>query len=225
MSFRILPLASAIMIVAMAARADEPSAPGVVSLSAPAVGASDLSDSLSAARLAFLQLDVGAAAARIREGSHVLRLEAGNAAGDVKQTLVNSASNLETLARRVEQKNVARVEELDHSFAHALHATAQHHYLLADQHWRAGELKLAGHRLEAAAHHLESAVAASGNRLSAATETAIRESRQVSLKLIHGTGHATGEVGRAFESLQKQVDTLGEKVAPVALRNPASALN
>lgn len=190
----------------------------VVAVADPLLDANawELNRPLNAARESFLQFDTKAAADKIRQGAQVLRSEAGNAAMETKVTLIESADKLESLAKRVELRSVERVEELDRMFAYAFSAAAQHHYVQGNLHWRSNEPKLAGYRLKAAVDHLEATATSASHRLSSATHETIRESRAVSSKLIRGAGYATDEVASAFQNLGKEIETLGEKVAPVA---------
>ena len=179
----------------------------------------DLGKPLSAARGLFLQVDMRAAAAKIREGSKQMRESARDAADDVRHSLNHAADELEQVGKRVEARNIHRVEELDKAFARAFHSLARQDYLQGRRHWYAREPRPAGYRLKAAADNLERAATVTGERVNAATQEAIRESRLVSGKLIEGAGYATDEVGKTFESLGKQVETFGENVAS---RRPAN---
>ena len=165
--------------------ASEPESPAAaatskaVSISDSVVDASswDAGKSLSAARGLFLQVDVGAAAAKIRESSKEFRLAARDAAADAGESLTDAADELEALSRRVEARTVKTIDELDRPFARALHAASRHHILQGQQKWRLRDRQQAGHRLRSAADSLEQAAAATGHRLSSDANRAIRESR------------------------------------------------
>ena len=173
---------------------------------------------MSAARQAFIDVDVPTSSAQIRKAAHALRDTASSATEGTRDALHQAATELESLGRRVENRGAESVAELDRVFARAFHALARHHQEMALKHWRDGDPQQAGHRLRAAADSLESVAAASGQRLNDAGREVVRESRVVSGKLIRGTGYAVDEVGRAFEGLGKQVESLGDRVAT---RNPA----
>lgn len=176
--------------------------------------------SLQAARGAFLEVDLTRAGEQIRQASKWLRDAAENVADDTRTSLRAAAHNLDHLAKRVEQRSVDSVHELDHAFAGASQAMAQHHLDVAQKSWQKREHKQAGWRLRAAANDVELAARWSGQQVSAAAQEAVRDSRLVSGKLVEGTGYAVDEVGRAFERLGKQVEAVGENLEPTARKNP-----
>jgi hypothetical protein len=216
----------AALLFSAVAVAEEPDAGGAPArtpiVSAPPQGGDpgDVAQQLNSSRGLFLEMDMGAAAARIRQASTNLRATARDEAAQAKESLTGAAEELEILGQRVEARTVKTVEELDRPFARAFHALAQHHYLRGQQYWQLREAKPAGHRLRAAADNLERAVASTGQRLNASAAEAVNQSRQVSGKLIHGAGYATDEVGRAFENIGKHVEAAGDNFESATTRKP-----
>jgi hypothetical protein len=164
---------------------------------------------LGAARESFLAVDTKAAAASLRKAATQLREASREAAAASKQSLNASADELESLGRRIETRMVHSVEELDRPFARAYHAVAEHHFLTGQRLWRNQEHRQAGWRIRAAADNLERAAATTNLRLNTAGQTVIKDSRALAGKMVRGTGYAVDEVGKTFEALGQQVETVG----------------
>jgi hypothetical protein len=166
------------------------------------------------AREAYLKVDAADAAAELRTAATHLRISAAQAAAGTKRTLLRSAMELESLAKRVETGTVKSVGELDAAIARALHALAHHHCILAEKSWMPRETRYAGKQMRAAADNLERATARAGEAMRSATREVTRDVRVISGKLVEGTGFVVDEVGRGFTSLGKQVETVGKGIEP-----------
>jgi hypothetical protein len=207
-----------VCLVVATALAAEPDGAFPIHEDVSAIVSPDPGGQMSAARTAFIDVDLPTASDQIRKAARTLRDTAANATEGTRDALHKSAIELESLARRIEKRSVQSVAELDRACARAFHALARHDHETGQQHWRDRKPQQAGHRLRAAADNLERAAAATGQRLNEAGREVVRESRVVSGKLIRGTGYAADEVGKTFEGLGKQVESVGDRVAT---RSPA----
>jgi hypothetical protein len=167
---------------------------------------------LGSARGLFLEVDALKAGAQIRKAAEELRGIATTAADETSEELHLAAHELDRLAKRIEQKSVRSVQELDATFTRTFHLLARHHIEKAKQSWFDREHRPAGQRLRAATDSFENALKASGDRANDAAVETIKESRVVSGKLVEGSGYAVDEVGHAFEGLGKQITGLGERI-------------
>lgn len=173
-----------------------------------------INTSLGTARGIFLEVDATRAGEQIRHTAKQLREATAGVADDSRTYLQTAAHDLDKLAKRVEEKSVKSVQELDQGFARTFHALALHNIRAGYGSWQGREHRLAGHRLRAAADNLEVAIKSSGQRMTSSAEEAIKESRLLSGKLIEGAGYAVDDVGLVFEGLGKQVENLGERMEP-----------
>ncbi len=183
-------------------------------------GVLDPGKQLAAARSYFVQVDFGAAASRIRQAAKGLRAAANDAGIDAKKSLSDAAEDLDNLGRRVEQRAVKSVEELDKPFAKAYHALAGFHLSRGQHHWTLRQAQPTGHRLRAATDNLEHAATAAGQKLGAAEQKVADQSRHVSAKLVEGAGVAASDVGKAFDSVGRQIDAVGKSIEPGVARQP-----
>lgn len=176
---------------------------------------------LGGARQSFLSVDLGAAAKRLRKAAANLRITSGQANATIKPQLNRSASELESLAHRVEKGEVKSVQELDQPSARALHRLSRHHYQMARRLWLQQRADRAGKQLRAAADNLEHAARLGRQEVRAATQTVVSDVRLVAQKLVSDVGYGIDEVGRGFENLGKQVESVGtamESAQPISSR-------
>lgn len=166
------------------------------------------------AKRQFHDKNFGASASDLRSAAAMLRIEAKRTSQADKATLETSAKDLEKLANNVQDQKVKSEMDLDRGLAEASQAKAAHHHLLAAKEWAAKEYRRAGHDLKAAADATERSAEWSGGELSRGGKDIIAGAREVSGKLIAGTGWATAEVGKAIDSLGTEVQKLGHKVEP-----------
>lgn len=169
---------------------------------------------LDTAREAFLAVDLPLSAMRIREAAKRMRTAASHAAENSRASLNGIATELETLAGKVEAKGIDSVQELDRNFANAYQALAQHQYRIGRQSWLNREHKQAGQMLHAATVNLEAAFSAAGRRMTSAAQTTINETRDLSGRMFRGGGFATEEVGRAFTGVGKEIEGFGQAMIP-----------
>jgi hypothetical protein len=174
------------------------------------------------ARVAFIELDARQAAAELRKAATYLKITAGNAAAATKRALLRSADELDELAHRVEAGTVRTVGELDRAFARASHALSHHHCVIAERSWAARQTTRAGKQLRAAADNLERAAMRTGKALQTATETAVKDARIVSGKLVEGTGFVFDEIGKGFAAFGKLVENTGKSIEPHPIPPPTA---
>jgi hypothetical protein len=164
------------------------------------------------ARESFLEKNVKAAAAGIRKGAALLKIEASHATGEAKEALTASVGQLERLAQGVEKGTVSSTQELRRAFARADEALANEHFQKATESWSKKEIKKAGHELNAAANDVELASAWAGHKLDATTTAAIKDARAVAAKLTEGAGWTTGEVSKGLDAVGKEIEKLGKQI-------------
>ena len=164
------------------------------------------------ARESFLEKNVKAAAAEIREGAAFLKLETSYATGEAREALGASVGELERLAQGVEKGTVTSTQELRRAFARADRALAEEHLQNAAESWSQKEIKKAGHELNAAANDVDLASAWAGRKLDAATAAAIKDARAVGAKLTEDAGWTTGEVSKELDAVGKQIEKLGKQI-------------
>jgi hypothetical protein len=169
---------------------------------------------MKAAHKSFLKKDVKATAAELRKAAAFVKLEAARAADDSKTDLVASATELDKLADDVEKGAVTSVEKLDSTFARAAHALANHHHKKAEESWAKKQVKPTGHSLRAAAEYVEHGSKWTGKEVEAGSAEVLKGVREVSSKLIAGSGWVGEEVGKAIKKCGDETEKLGKWIEP-----------
>jgi hypothetical protein len=162
----------------------------------------------------FLKKEFKASAAEIRKGAEYLKKEAESASDEGKKGLTASYQELDKMADEVEKGAVKSDKKLKDAFSRAEHALANNYYLKASDSWAKKETKEAGHALNSAAEHLELAAKWSGHKLDAGASKAISLGREVSGKLVQGTGYVSEEVGNGLKSMGDAISGFGKKIMP-----------
>ena len=162
----------------------------------------------------FLKKEFKASAAEIRKGAEFLKKEAQSASDEGKKTLTASIQELDKIADEVEKGAVKSDKKLKDAFSRAEHALANNYYLKASESWAKKETKEAGHALNSAAEHLELAAHWSGHKLETGASKAISLGREVSGKLVQGTGYVSEEVGKSMKSMGDAISGFGKKLLP-----------
>ena len=162
----------------------------------------------------FIKKDFQASAAEIRKSADFLKKEAASASGKGKKMLEASARELDKLADSVEKGAVKSDRELKGAFSRAEHAVANNYYVKATDSWSRKEAKETGEALGSAAEHMEKAAYWSGHKLDAGASRAIKEGREVSGKLVEGTGYVPEEVGKGLKDMGDAISRFGRKVLP-----------
>jgi len=162
----------------------------------------------------FMKKDFKASATEIRKGADYLRKEAESAGSKGKRMLAASVKELDKLADSVEKGAVKSDKELKGAFSRAEQAVANNDYVKATDSWARKETKETGHALNAAAEHMEQAADWSGRKLKAGGAKTIEEGREVSGKLVKGTGYVSEEVDKALKSMGDAISGFGRKILP-----------
>jgi hypothetical protein len=166
------------------------------------------------AHASFLEKDFKASAAEIRKGADFLKKEAESAGVQGKKMLAASGKELDKLADSVEKGAVTSDKKLKGAFSRAEHAVANNEYVKATDSWARKAEKETGEALNSAAEHLEQAADWSGHKLKAGASKAVKEGREVSRKLVEGTGYVRGEVEKGLKNMGDAISEFGRKIAP-----------
>ncbi len=163
---------------------------------------------LTLARKNYLQAAWADAASDIHKAAALLKLEATRATTEGRGALMTSAKDLDQLGDRVHSGAVKTLDRLDSSFARADYALARHHYLKASEFWAKNDTKQAGAALQAAAAALEHGMARAGRGGDEAATAAIKDAREVGVKLANGGEVAAAEVRKAMAKINGQIEAL-----------------
>lgn len=166
---------------------------------------------LAAARDDFRNRNFGMASSDIYAASRLMAVQAK--AGMLADGAREAASDLARTARMVMKGKITSERVLDVQLAQAAQQIAQFHQASAKQHWDRKLLRTAGHDLAAAATATERAIEWSGHKIARGTSGILHGARDVSGKLLQGSGYVTAEVGKTIDSLGNEVDDLGKRLA------------
>jgi hypothetical protein len=162
----------------------------------------------------FIKKDFKASAAEIRRGADFLKKEAESAGDESKKALTASAQELDKLADSVEKGAVKSDKEMKGAFSRAEHAVASNYYVKATDSWAKKATKETGEALNSAAEHMEQAANWSGHKLKSGASKAIKEGRDISGKLVEGTGYVPEEVGKGLKNMGDAISGFGKKILP-----------
>ncbi|MEZ0328055.1 MAG: hypothetical protein ABWK15_00540 [Dissulfuribacterales bacterium] len=160
----------------------------------------------------FIKKDYKATVNEIRKAADFMKKEAEIASDKGKKAILASADELNALADKIEKGAVKSRGEISSVFARAEHALANNYYLKATDAWFKKETKETGDALKSAANHLEQAGEWSGHKAKAGVSKAIKETKELSNKLIQGTGYVTDDVGKGIEHMGGAIVNLGNKL-------------
>ncbi|HOO39537.1 MAG TPA: hypothetical protein PK350_10975 [Deltaproteobacteria bacterium] len=161
----------------------------------------------------FLKKEYKESAAEIRKGANFLKKEVQSANDEGNKALSASIQELGKLADKVEKGAVKSDKELKDSFSRAEHALADNYYLKASESWARKETKETGHALSSAADHIELAAKWSGRKLETGESRAVSLGREVSDKLVQGTGYVSEEVNKSLTSMGDALSGLGKRIS------------
>jgi hypothetical protein len=164
------------------------------------------------AHASFLGKDYKASAAEIRKGSDFLKKETEAAGDEGKKLLAASTRELDKLADSVEKGAVKSDKQLKDAFSRAEHAVANNYYAKASDSWARKATKETGEALKSAAEHLEHAANWSGHKLKAGASKAVKEGREVSGKLVEGTGYAREDVEKVLKNMGDAISEFGKNI-------------
>jgi hypothetical protein len=175
---------------------------------------SEPAEHFAAAREALARRQPTQAAGKIRDAAAFVRGQVSLASGTSKADLQEAARDLDRIAVRVRNGALKTPRELDAALRRSDRGLARHHLERAMGAWERRESQAAGRELRTAAQYTERLAQDAGRGVKRATTDVVRGTREVSAKLVRGAGWTTDEVGKAFDSLGREIDRLSADVAP-----------
>jgi hypothetical protein len=160
----------------------------------------------------FARGDRTRAAAEIRVGAALLKLEAGRHDATNKIGLEDAATHLDDLAAGVAERTVKSPKELNDAFARADLALARHYNEMAKASTAQNEHGKTGYWLEGAADSVEDAAEWSGQKLAAGGRSTVNNARSLGAKLEGGAKWTADEVGKGVSDLGSEIESLGGRV-------------
>jgi len=161
---------------------------------------------------AFLSRNLKKTAEEIRKGEAFVKMEEVRASGDAKRSLDTSTQELAQLAGEVSKGEVKDVKSLDQAFARADYALALSHRAKASEGWAKKDATKTGYELRAAADFLEQGASRAGGDAESGVSVGVKDTRELSGKLIHGVSVATDDVGKVMETIGQEIGMLGKNV-------------
>ncbi len=145
------------------------------------------------------------AASEVQKGADFLNTEAGQATGQVRESLLQAAKGLDRLASGLEKGQVKSVNEAEEPLSHADNALAEYYSARASESWKKKAISETGTYLNAAALALEKAWAWSGRAIESGADAAIRYAREVGDRLEKEEDQVSAEVVEAVDKLGKEI--------------------
>ena len=184
----------------------------VVTGAAQTQAAASPQEQFQKARENFLKGDFSGAAAEIRQAASFFTSESIKAAGEAKQSLIQSSQNLDSLADGVEKKAVSSEKDLGGSFTRAEYALARYYQSKASEAWESNEVSEAGLYLKAAGMQLEDAFTWAGGRIDEKSKEAIQKAKDVGERMEKGVAVAGSDVVKYFEEAKKEMDDAAQRM-------------
>ena len=147
----------------------------------------------------FARGDRTHAAAEIRAGAALLKLEAGRHDATNKTGLEDAAKHLDDLAAGVAKGTVKSPKELNDAFARADLALARHYHQMAEASAAQNEHEKTGYWLEGAADSVDDAAEWSGHKLAAGGRATVNGARSLGAKLESGAKWTADEVKKSVK--------------------------
>jgi len=167
----------------------------------------EFASELDGARESFLNVDGRTAALRIRRAIARMQGRTKDAAEASRELINRSATELESLAKAIEERRLASVRPLDEAFARANYALAQNHLLLAMR----AQNQQARERL--------------GQNLRQDEQEFVQNTRKLAGNLTHGIGTTTDEIKHGIQSLGQRLEQVqAADSASQTTQTPKSAL-
>jgi len=160
----------------------------------------------------FARGDRTHAAAEIRAGAALLKLEAGRHGATNKTGLEDAAKNLDDLAAEVAKGTVKSPNKLHDAFARADLALARHYHEMAEASRAQDEHEKTGHWLEGAADSVDDAAEWSGHKLAAGGRATVNGARSLGAKLEGGAKWTADEVKKSVSDLGSEIESLGGSI-------------
>jgi hypothetical protein len=160
----------------------------------------------------FAQGDRTQAAAQIRIGAALLKLEAGRHDATNKIGLEDAAKQLDDLAARIAKGVVTHPKDLSDAFARADLALARHYNEMAKASTAQNEHDKTGYWFRGAADSVEDAAGWSGHKLVAGGRSTVNNARSLGAKLEGGATWSADEVAKCVSDLGSEIESLGGRV-------------
>ncbi len=157
----------------------------------------------------FARGDRTHAAAEIRVGAALLKLEAGRHDATNKTGLEDAAKHLDDLAAGVAKGTVKSPKELNAAFARADLALARHYHEMAKASAERNEHENTGYWLEGAADSVDDAAEWSGHKLAASGTATVKGARSLGTQLEGGAKWTADEVKKSVSDLGSEIESLG----------------
>jgi hypothetical protein len=167
---------------------------------------------LKMGRESFLRNEYKSSALDLRKGAIYLKAEASRATDAGAKMLRDSASELESLARNMEQGRVQSVSRIDKTLSRAYYALSVHYYEIAEDARIRNDFKKVGRRTGASAYYLERALLRAGEKTESTTRNIVNRALEVAYKVWEGTGWTVEEVGRSMGDLGREIEKAGRRI-------------
>lgn len=155
----------------------------------------------------FARGDTKGAAAEVRAGAALLKLEAGRHHARNKRGLDQAARRLDRLAIQLEAGKVKSTQPLNADFADADLALARHYHDMAEQSLGHKD-KHTGDWIEASANSLEDATRWSGRKLASGAKTSVDGARSLASRIASGADWTVNEARANVTALGRQIDSM-----------------
>ena len=149
------------------------------------------------------------AAAEIRAGAALIKLEAGRHDATNKTGLEDAAKHLDELAAGVANGSVKSPKKLHDAFARADLALARHYHEMAEASAAHNEHEKTGYWLKGAADSVDDAAQWSGHKLAAGGRATVSGARSLGVKLEGGAKWTAEEVKKYVSDLGSEIESLG----------------
>jgi hypothetical protein len=157
----------------------------------------------------FARGDRSQAAAEIRAGAALLKLEAGRHGAANKTGLEDAAKHLDDLAAEVAKGTVKSPKKLHDAFARADLALARHYREMAEASMAENDHEKTGYWLEGAADSVDDAAEWSGLKLAAGGKATVSGARSLGASLESGAKWTADEVKKYVSDLGSEIESLG----------------
>jgi hypothetical protein len=158
----------------------------------------------------FARGDRTHAAAEIRAGAALVKLEAGRHNATNKAGLEAAAKHLDDVAAGVATGTIKSSKELNDAFARADLALARHYHQMAEASAAQNEHeKKTGYWLEGAADSVDDAAEWSGRKLAAGGKATVNGARSLGAKLEGGAKWSADEIKKSVSDVDSEIESLG----------------
>ena len=168
---------------------------------------------LDRARDSFLQGHTRMAATELRKAAIMMRIDAAHGEDAVDRQMIKSAGEIEHIVSGLRNgQSTDTIEDIDAVSSRAFAVLARHEQAKAAMAWSQHHSHRSGRYLLAAADNLERSAARARIELSTSTRQAIRNARNLSGRLVEGTGFAIEELGKGIDVLGHQIEKLEQSI-------------